>query len=280
LPSISFYLTYGGFGLYQIIALQDANHQRSRAQTHTRQIIPTSWKYYGKMGMHNSKGGSISLTKILAFSFLWYLTGNPFLAILILLIVFYVLDRRFVRIMPYIFRPLQLGSRAKRLKQDLSANPHNTSVKLDLARNLIERKKYQEALPYLEQTTSVMEDSADVHYELGLCHLKLGDLAKGESLMLKAIEFNPRVKYGEPYLRLGEALAGFNPAKAVAYLEQFRELHTSSCEAYYRLGQLYQQLGRTDDAKRAFQDTLDIYRGLPRYSRRQQRRWALLARLK
>jgi tetratricopeptide (TPR) repeat protein len=239
----------------------------------------TTWKYYGKMGMHNSKGGSI-LTKILAFSFLWYLTGNPFLAIIILLIVFYVLDRRYVGIMPNIFRPLQLRSRAKRLKQDLGANPHNTSVKLDLARNLIERKKYHEALPYLEQTMSVMEDSADVHYELGLCQLKLGDLAKGESLMQRAIELNPKVKYGEPYLRLGEALAGVNPAKAVAYLEQFRELQTSSCEAYYRLGQLYQQLGRTSDAKRAFQDTLDIYRALPRYSRRQQRRWAWLARLK
>jgi tetratricopeptide (TPR) repeat protein len=81
-------------------------------------------------------------------------------------------------------------------------------------------------------------------------------------------------------LRMGESLTEVNPVKAVAYLEQFRELHSSSCEAYYRLGLLYQKLGRTEDAKRAFRETLDIYRSLPRYSRRQQRRWALLARLK
>jgi tetratricopeptide (TPR) repeat protein len=232
------------------------------------------------MGMHSVKGGSISLTKLLAFPLLWYLTGNPFLAILILLIIFYVLDRRFVGIMPNIFRPFQLSRRATRLRQELMSNPHNISVKLELARICIERKKYEEALQYLQETMTVMEDSADVHYELGLCYLRLGDPAKGESLMLKAMELNPRVKYGEPYLRMGEALAEVNPEKAVAYLEQFREFHSSSCEAYYRLGLLYQKLERTDDAKRAFRETLDIYRSLPRYSRRQQRRWALLARLK
>lgn len=214
------------------------------------------------------------------FSLLWYLTGNPILAILILLVIVYVLDRRYVGITPNIFRPFQLNRRASRLKQELLANPHNTSAKLELARILIEKKNYRDAMAYLQQTVSVMEDSADVHYELGLCLLKLGDLSQGESLMNKALELNPRVKYGEPYLRIGEAFAVGSPEKAVAYLEQFREVHSSSCEAYYRLGMLYRQLGRMEDAKRAFHDTLDIYNGLPRYSRRQQRRWALLARLK
>jgi tetratricopeptide (TPR) repeat protein len=220
------------------------------------------------------------LSKIFVFSLLWYLTGNPFLAILILLVIFYVLDRRYVGIMPNIFRPIQLSRKASRLRQELLSNPHNTSSKLELARILIERKQYKDAVHYLELAMDIMEDSADVHYELGLCYLKLGELSKGERLMLKAFELNPKVKYGEPYLRIGEALAAVNPEKAIAYLEQFREVHSSSCEAYYRLGQMYQQLGRVDDAKRAFRDTLDIYRGLPRYSKRKQRRWALLARLK
>ncbi|NEW07619.1 tetratricopeptide repeat protein [Paenibacillus sp. SYP-B3998] len=220
------------------------------------------------------------LTKLLAFGLLWRLTGNPFIALIILIVILYVLDRRFVGLTPNIFRPFQLSRKASRLRQDLYANPHNTSVKLELARILIERKRYSEALPYLEQSHSVMLDSADVHYEIGLCCLKLGDLSRGESFMLKAIELNPRVKYGNPYLRLGEALASVAPERAVAYMEQFRDVHSSSVEAYYRLGQLYQKLGRTDEAKRAYREALDIYRGLPRYSRRQQRRWALLARFK
>jgi tetratricopeptide (TPR) repeat protein len=75
-------------------------------------------------------------------------------------------------------------------------------------------------------------------------------------------------------------LAPSSPQRAAEFIEQFRDLHSSSVEAYYRLGQLYQQLGRAEDAKRAFREALDIHRGLPRYSRRQQRRWALLARFK
>ncbi|UKS24171.1 tetratricopeptide repeat protein [Paenibacillus sp. HWE-109] len=220
------------------------------------------------------------LLKFLAFGLLWRLVGNPFIALLILLIILYVLDRRFVGLTPNIFKPFQLNRRAARLRSDLHANKHNTSAKLELARILLERKKYREALPYLEQTLEIMEDSADVHYEVGLCYLKLGDLTKGESFMLKAIELNPRVKFGEAYLRLGEALAPADPGRAAAFIEQFRDLHSSSVEAYYRLGQLYMQLGRTEDAKRAYREALDIYRGLPRYSRRQQRRWALLARFK
>ncbi|MFC5451793.1 tetratricopeptide repeat protein [Paenibacillus aestuarii] len=220
------------------------------------------------------------LTKLLAFGLLWRLTGNPVIAFIILLIILYLLDRRFIGLTPNIFKPFQLGRKASRLRQDLQANPHNTSSKLELARILIDRKKYSEAMLYLEQALQLMEDSADIHYELGLCHLKLGNLDKGESLMLQALALNPRVKYGEPYLRLGEALAANAPARAVAYVEKFREVHSSSVEAYYRLGQLYQQLGRGEDAKRAYREALDIYRGLPKYSRRQQRRWALLARMK
>lgn len=220
------------------------------------------------------------LIKILLFGLLWRLVGNPFLALLILLVILYVLDRRYVGILPNIWRPFQLRRRAARLRADLHANPHNTSAKLDLARILIERKKFQEALPYLEQTLPIMQESADVHYEIGLCQLKLGRIPEGEAFMLKAIDLNPRVKYGEAYLRLGEALAPLAPKRAAQFIEHFRDLHSSSVEAYYRLGQLYQQLGRQEDAKRAYREALDIYRGLPRYSRRQQRRWAWLARMK
>ncbi|WNR43251.1 tetratricopeptide repeat protein [Paenibacillus roseipurpureus] len=220
------------------------------------------------------------LGKLFIFALLWRLVGNPFLALLILLVIFYLLDRRYVGILPNIWRPFQLKRKATRLRVDLHANPHNTSAKLDLARILIERKKYQEALPYLEQSLPIIADSADVHYEIGLCLLKLGRIAEGERYMLQAIELNPRVKYGEAFLRLGEALAPHAPERAAQFIEHFRDLHSSSVEAYYRLGQLYQQLGRQDDAKRAYREALDIYRGLPRYSRRQQRRWAWLARLK
>jgi len=219
-------------------------------------------------------------TKILGFGFLWYLFGNPIVALIVLLIILYIVDRRFIGLTPSLLRPIKIRRNIARFRQDLAANPHNASAKLELARLLIEIKNYKEAGDLLEDTRSRVPDSADLHADLGLCRLKLGDKAEGEKLMLRAVELNPRVKYGEPFLRLAEAFAQEEPQKAMDYLRQFRSVNSSSCEAYYRLGQLYMILGSQADAKTAFRETSQLYRTLPKYSRKQQRKWALLAKLK
>jgi len=217
--------------------------------------------------------------KIIGFVLLWRLLGNPILALLVLFVILYLLDRRFIGLMPSFVKPFKRSRKLSRLRQELSASPHNTSGKLEAARLLIERKKYKEALDYLEQVRPIMDDSPEVIYETGFCKLKLGDIAEGERLVLQSLGMNPRLKYGEPYLRLGEAFALTDPDKAIGYLVQFRTVHSSSCEAYYRLGKLYAQLGRGAEAKDAFRETVQIYRGLPKYKRRSERKWALLAKL-
>ncbi|UUZ93807.1 tetratricopeptide repeat protein [Paenibacillus sp. P25] len=211
--------------------------------------------------------------KILLFVLLWRVIGNPFIALLVLLVVLYLLDRRFVGLTPSILKPLKRSRRLSLLREEPRMNPHNTSVKLDIARLEMERKRYTEAKALLEQVAAVMEDSAEVHADLGICELKLGRLEEGEKQILKALELSPRVKYGEPYLRLGEAFADRNPEKAVSYLQRFGEVNSSSCEAYYRLGELYKKLGRQEEAARAFRETVELYRGLPKYKRRHERRY-------
>ncbi|TDF95976.1 tetratricopeptide repeat protein [Paenibacillus piri] len=220
------------------------------------------------------------MSKVLLFFLLTWLTGSPIVAIIVLLVIFYVLDRRFIGLTPSIVKPIQRSRKLSRLRQELRLNPHQTSAKLELARLLIEKKQYPEASDLLEQVAAVMDDSAEVRADLGLCRLKLGQLEQGESLMLEAVEMNPRVKYGEPYLRLAEAWADRDPNKAIAYLERFREVNSSSCEAYYRLGQLYSRLGHGEKAREAYRETVELYRGLPKYKRRFERKWAWLARLK
>lgn len=220
------------------------------------------------------------MSKFILFSLLWWITGSPIVALLVILVIIYFLDRRFVGLLPSVTRPFRLNRRLNRLKQELRLNPHNTSNKLELARLLIEKKRYQQALSILQDVHQVMNDSAEVKYELGHCMLKLGQLSEGERLISEALEINPRIKYGEPYLRLGETLAASNADKALGYLKKFRTLHSSSCEAYYRLGQLYQHFGKDSQAREAFSEAVAVYRSLPKYKKRAERRWALLARLK
>ncbi|MVO98448.1 tetratricopeptide repeat protein [Paenibacillus lutrae] len=220
------------------------------------------------------------LGKVFLFSFLLYITRSPILALLILLVILYVIDRRFIGLSPSLIRPIKRMRRISRLKQELRANPHHASSKLDLARSLMESGKYRDALSYLREVEPVMEESADVAYEIGLCLLKLGELDEGKLYMDKALQLNPRVRFGDPYLQLGEAFTHKDPHKAVEWLERFRQEQSSSVEAYYRLGLLYKKLNREPEAKVAFRESLEVYRSLPKYSRRKQRRWAILARFK
>ncbi|WP_134703554.1 lipopolysaccharide assembly protein LapB [Ammoniphilus sp. YIM 78166] len=218
--------------------------------------------------------------KFFLFSFLWWITGNPFLAILLLLILFYFLDRRFIGLSPSITKPLRQMRRISKLQQELRLNPHHTSNKLELARLYMEKGQYQKALPYLQEVQAVIEDSAEIDYELGLCLVKTERIKEGEALILKALERNPLVKYGEPYLELGEIYSPIDIEKALSYLQKIQEIHSSSAETYYRLGTLYTRLGQRAEAAKAFNEALEIYKSLPKYMRKKQRKWAILSRIK
>lgn len=218
--------------------------------------------------------------KFILFSFLFWITGNPFVALFLLLAILYVLDLRYVRLLPNLFRPLQLNSQLAKCKQVLRLNPHDTSAKLEAARILMEKRRYQEALAYLQEIHSVMGESAEFLGDYGISLLKTGQTEMGEEMILKALALNPRVKYGEPYLYLSEAFAQKGTTKSLGYLKELQTLHSSSAEVYYRMGQLYQALGKSDEAKNAYLEAVDVYKGLPRYKKRMERRWMLLARLK
>lgn len=209
------------------------------------------------------------------FGFLWWILGNPFLAIIVILVILYFLERRFIGLSPSLFRPFRRRSAINRQRRQIQMSPHDVSAKTELARLYLEGKKYREANEILGEIESRMEHSAEYWSDLGLSELGLGRLQEGEQAMLKALEISPRVKYGIPYLRLGEAFAESDPSKAIKYLEEFKTVHSSSCEAYYRLGLVYEKMGRKEEAKSAFQECRTIYRALPKYMKRKERKWML-----
>jgi tetratricopeptide (TPR) repeat protein len=122
---------------------------------------------------------------------------------------------------------------------------------------------------------SQSEHSAEYWSDLGTCDLALGRLEEGETHMLRALSISPRVKYGQPYLRLGEAWTKRDPGNALRYLEAFKDVNSSSCEAYYRLGTLYADLGKKEEAASAFRECRQLYSALPRYLKRKERKWVL-----
>ncbi|WP_274365489.1 tetratricopeptide repeat protein [Paenibacillus thermotolerans] len=218
--------------------------------------------------------------KFFLFSLIWWITGNPIFAVLILLAIVYLLDRRYVGLFPSITRPFALNRRLARAKQDIRARPFDISAKQEAASILVEKKRYKEALPLLQDVVARRDDSAEAFCDLGICECKLGNTNDGERHLQRALELNPRIRYGEPYLRLAEAFVRTDSGKALEALEQFRALNSSSCESYYRLGQIYEKLERKQQAKEAYREAAVVYRALPAYKRKTERRWALLSLLR
>lgn len=215
------------------------------------------------------------MLKFIGVLLLFRLVGNPFLAIFILLLILYFLDRRYVGIFPSITKPFKRMRQISKLRTTISLNPNDVSSKFDLARSLAERKKYREAKDLLLQIEDRYEQSAEYWVELGHVNLKLGALEEGEAQMLRGLEINRKARYGQPYLWLAETFHHTNHDKALHYVTQYQEIQSSSSEAYYLAGSMYKALGRSEDAKRAFEESTAVYRSLPKYKKRQERGWAL-----
>jgi len=211
----------------------------------------------------------------IGFILLSRLVGNPFLAILILLVIVYFLDRRYVGIFPNLMKPFRRVRQISKLRTTISLNPNDVSSKFELAKQLSERKRYLEAKDLFLQIQNRYEQSAEFWVELGLVNLKLGLIEEGESQMLQGLDINRKAQYGQPYLRLAETFRNTDRDKALHYVSEFQDIHTSSSEAYYLAGSMYRALGREEDAKQAFNESTSIYRSLPKYKKRQERRWAL-----
>ncbi|MUT65853.1 lipopolysaccharide assembly protein LapB [Paenibacillus sp. NEAU-GSW1] len=220
------------------------------------------------------------MSKILLFVFLTWLTGNPFIAILVLLVILYALDRRFVGLTPSFIKPLRRSNRLRKLKRHIAEAPNDTSSKQEVSRILIEKKKYAEALKLLEPMERTLDDSAEYWDDLGLCLMQLGQPERGEAAIYKALSINPRVKYGAPYLRLAAYYSRLDAEKALESIASFQEIHSSSCEAYERLAEIYKQMGRKQEMKDAIEEGLRVYRTLPRYKKRLERSWAIKLLLK
>jgi tetratricopeptide (TPR) repeat protein len=215
------------------------------------------------------------MSKILLFVGLTWLLGSPIAAILVLLVVFYVLERRFIGLSPSLIRPFRRRNSIAKLRRQLHLSPHDISAKTELARLLIEGRKFGQARDILLGIERQMDHSAEYWSDIGICDLALGNLEDGEREMKQALAISPKVKYGQPYLRLAESFSKPDPGKAITYLQEFKSMNSSSCEAYYRLGTVYASLGKPKEAADAYRECRFLFRSLPRYMKRHERKWAL-----
>ncbi len=221
------------------------------------------------------------MRNIFLFFIITFLTGNPIIALLVIVAIYLALDYQYVGLSRCLFRGVRRVSEIHALERVIAINPHDAAAHSDLGRLLVESRRYREAVSYLETAIKKLSESHETQCYLGLAYLWTGKVKDGEALIQVVLESNPKYRYGEPYLRWGKFLLKEGQSRrAVEILEKFHLIHSSSVEGYYLLGEAFRQGGDWEKASSAYRKALRVLKQSPRYKRRTERLWAWKVRFR
>lgn len=207
------------------------------------------------------------------------LTGNPFLALVILLLIFFLAERRFVGILPDVFQPWRRANRVRQLKKEVQVNPADAEAFLELGETYFRQGKYRQALSFLENASGKMAGHPLFHFYLGASSYHLGKIEEGKRQIEKAAEINPKASLGEPYVYLIRIyLEEKQHGEKIEHL--FNQLlRYGSPRTFYQAGKLFLNAGDKERARRLFRETIENYEACRGALRRMYRRWAILSKI-
>ncbi|MGD0886472.1 MAG: tetratricopeptide repeat protein [Thermodesulfovibrionales bacterium] len=218
--------------------------------------------------------------KLFIFYMLYRLTGNPVMALLVLLAVYLAVDRAYLGFLPDPFRAFRTSSRIRELRQVVSINPHDGRSLKELGMCLVEKGKYQNAMRFFAMAEEKMSDDPEFNYYYGISTARAGDIAKGRRLFEQAVTASPTLKYGEPYLMMAEVYVdNADYESALPLLEKFERIHSSSSRGLYRMGLVKLKLGSREEGVEYLKKAIQVFKASPFFKRRMDRKWAWKARL-
>ncbi len=206
------------------------------------------------------------------------LTGNPILALVVLLLLYGFIDRLYFRFLPDFFAPLKRNSRIKNLQRLIYLNPSNADALLELGVLYFEKRRYDRCIEYLNRAGEKIENSARLYMYLGMASFEINNSSGGIKFLEKALELNPSVGYGLPYVyMLRYHLESGNSQKELFSKLEERFQSFANTENFFRMGKVYKNSGDRIKAKEMFEHALRDYTYCPRALRKLHRRWAFFS---
>ncbi len=96
---------------------------------------------------------------LFGFLILQRLFGNPFIALFVLLVLYSLIDMRFVGLLPDLSKPFRQAGAVRRLKQTLELNPYDANAHLELGTILAEKRRWDQAAEHLELAAKRLDNS-------------------------------------------------------------------------------------------------------------------------
>src|SRR5208337_690698 len=214
------------------------------------------------------------------FVFLSWLTGNPIIAVVILLVVYLAIDRTYYGFVPDPLRAFRSAGRIRELQRTIAINPHDARSMKELGIFMFERKNYKKALEYFIRASAKMSDEPEFNYYYGISLARNGAIDRGRALVDNALLAAPGLKYGDPYLAMAEVYIDTGAYDSAApFLEHFLKVRISSIEGLYQMGLVKIKTGKADEGVAYLKKAVAVFKDAPRYKRKIERKWAWKARL-
>lgn len=211
----------------------------------------------------------------LLWSLVSILTGNPLLAAGLVLLLWFFGDRATFRLLPDPGRWFARSSRAAKLRQTLDVNPHDRRARFGLAELLLERGDAREAVSLLRANLDAGDRDVFTLAALGTALARTGAHEEAERLLGDARKLDPEFRMGELDLVLGRMrLTLGDAAGAREPLTRLVAARPGTVEGRYLLARVLNRLGDASGAARLRDEAWSEYVHVPRFRRREERRYA------
>lgn len=208
----------------------------------------------------------------LAFFLLSFALQRPWLMAGVLVIL---LLRRVLPDPVVLFKTVgRIGS----LERQIAANPANVTARRDLATLWLERLRPRRALALLDEARRRSPRDAELLYLTGLARLRSGDPEGALAPLVEAVEIDPRIRFGEPYLAAAQALSAIGRfEEAEDALERYLRVNSSSVQGFVRLSEVRRRRGDAAGAREALREALATWSQVPGFRKRAELSWWLRA---
>lgn len=183
----------------------------------------------------------------------------------------------FVVLRPFLPDPvvlLRTWGRIRSLTRQVEANPANIKARRDLAMLWLERMRPGRALELLVEADRRDPNDAEILYLTGVARFRSGYAEGALDPLVRAVDIDPRVRFGEPYLVAGQALMALERhEEAEDALERYVRANSSSVQGHYLLGKTRAELRDREGAANALAEARSTFWQLPGFKKRGQTSW-------
>lgn len=154
-------------------------------------------------------------------------------------------------------------------------NPRDADAHYQLGLIYQQRRQYDEAAASFRRSIEIYPQEADAHLQLGRALRAQGNNGEALRHFEEAVRLDKNVGRQEGWRDLGATLVDLNRIdEALPALERYTNQRSYDPEGLFAYGAALRGAGRIDEARQAFQQTIEAVQTAPAYRRGQVRKWA------